>query len=136
VLISAVSGRELPSFHGSARPSERASIRVMCHLPRLDVRARGPAGLSGWDLRRYGLVWISEALLGHEGVTAGVSGVPVVRISTQLFVELRVFVQLVPVPLAPHVPYGITEPILGNLEGVMHGSSAFALGLWGVLLEE
>src|SRR5215207_7161980 len=64
-------------------------------LPRL--RAWGTTGLSGGDLWRYGLVWISEALLGHQGVTARVSGVPVVRISSKLFVELCVFVQLVPV---------------------------------------
>src|SRR5215207_845457 len=53
--------------------------------------------LSGGDLRRHGLVWISKALLGHQRVTARVSGVPVVRISSKLLVELCVFVQLVPV---------------------------------------
>src|SRR5215210_126270 len=72
--------------------------------------ARGPAGLSGWDLRRHGLVWISEALLGHEGVTAGVSGIPVVRISSQFLIKLRVFVQLVPVQAD-------TQPsAIGNLD--------------------
>src|ERR671913_136262 len=77
-------------------------------LPR--SRARGTAGLSGGELRRYGLVWIREALLGHEGVTAGVSGVPVVRISSQLLVELCVFVQLVPVQAD-------TQPrAIGNLD--------------------
>src|SRR5215218_3029502 len=58
---------------------------------------RGMTGLSGWDVRRYGLVRVREVLLGHEGVTARVSGVPVVRISSQLLIELCVFVQLVPV---------------------------------------
>src|SRR5918993_5570463 len=82
----------IPSKKTSALSRGSMGSKVLYHLC-----AGGTTGLSGGDLRRHGLVWISEALLGHQGVTARVSGVPVVRISSKLLVELCVFVQLVPV---------------------------------------
>src|SRR5215203_156532 len=81
----------MPSKKTSALSRGSMGSKVLSHLC-----SGGTTGLSGGDLRRHGLVWVREALLGHERVTVGVSGVPVVRISSQLLVELRVFVQLVP----------------------------------------
>src|SRR5215212_561825 len=66
--------------------------KVLSHLC-----AWGMTGLSGGDRRSHGLVWVREALLGHQGVTVRVSRVPVVRASSQLLVELCVFVQLDPI---------------------------------------
>src|SRR5829696_10212302 len=82
----------IPSKKTSALSRGSTGSKVLSHLC-----SGGMTGLSGWDVRRYGLVRVREALLGHEGVTARVSGVPVVRISSQLLIELCVFVQLVPI---------------------------------------
>src|SRR5918999_521245 len=83
---------KIPSKKTSTLSRGSMGSKVLFHL-----RAGGTTGLSGGDLGRYGLVWIREALFGHERVTARVSGVPVVWVSSQLFVKLCVFVQLVPV---------------------------------------
>src|SRR5215218_2947565 len=62
----------IPSKKTSALSRGSTGSKVLSHLC-----SGGMTGLSGWDVRRYGLVRVREALLGHEGVTARVSGVPV-----------------------------------------------------------
>jgi hypothetical protein len=61
---------KMPSKKTSALSRGSMGSKVLSHLS-----ARRMTCLSGWDLRRYGLVWVREALLRHEGVTVRVSGV-------------------------------------------------------------
>src|SRR5687768_6555957 len=54
----------MPSKKTSALSRDSMGSKVLSHL-----RAGGTTSLSGWYLQRYGLVWVREPLLGHEGTT-------------------------------------------------------------------
>src|SRR5688500_3436581 len=73
----------MPSKKTSALSRDSMGSKVLSHL-----RAGGTTSLSGWYLRRYGLVWVREPLLGHEGITVRV---PVVRYPAS-FQTLTIFV--------------------------------------------